>query len=67
MQEKKRNSVSGRMKSLEPGEFLVLDKRDYKLSSIRVTASTIKQDNGKGFAVSVGEESITVTCVGVEI
>ena len=64
MQEKEKINVSGEMKSLDIGGSFTLGKKDYVLSSVRVTANTIKQDTSKEFTVSVEGEEITVKRVG---
>jgi len=53
-------NVSGTMKALEVGGVLVLEKKLYRLSSVRVTANSLKQDMGLGFTVSVSGSEITI-------
>ena len=60
MQEKEKINVMGKMKSLEVGESFTLKKEDYKLSSVRVTANTIKEDSGLEFTVLTSELEIKV-------
>jgi len=60
MQEKEKINVSGKMKSLGIGESFVLDRSDYIVSSVRGTATIIRQDTGSQFSVSVSDSEIRV-------
>ena len=61
METKERINVAGTMKTLEIGGGVTLNKSEYKASMVRTTASTLKQDTGIEFSVSVSGDKITIT------
>ena len=56
----KKMNIRGKMKSMKVREKLELPRTDYRPSSIRSTASSLKLDENKIFAISVDSELITV-------
>ena len=53
-------NVFGKMKTLEVGETFELEKSEYKVSSVRVMANTIKNDSDSWISVMLKGDKIKV-------
>jgi hypothetical protein len=57
----KKINVQGTMKKMQSGETLVLNRKKYRLQTVRITASIMKSSDDLLFSVNLKGDDIVVT------
>ncbi len=55
-------SVRGAIRSLNPGESIIIQREDMKPSYLRTLCSALKSDEDKNFSVHKSDKGYIVTC-----